>query len=281
MVERFGRIEEARGSIPLTSTRSVRAPVGRRRSLRLGALAAGLALLASLLATSCGGGTVEASSEFEGIAAADPVRLPSMELIDTSGEPFHLVDDTDGDVRLIYFGFTNCIDICNIDMAQLSQVMDRSEVPTNVSVMFVTVDPTRDSPEVLRRYLDQFDTSFIGLRAHDDDQLRELQDAVGALNHILTDTEGKPLELVPGPGHAQDSHDDDAHADDDHSHDDDHGDHLDDGFGALVEGSRNYLVGHDGRVFAFAPDGYGYTQYPHGTRQTAFVHDLPLLARET
>lgn len=227
-------------------------------------MVAAVAALA-LVAAACGRGAGETASRFEGVATAEPARLPAMELFDTSGDSFHLVDDTRGTVRLLYFGFTNCIDICNIDMAQLSQVMDRSAVPPNVSVMFVTVDPMRDTPEVLRSYLDQFDTNFIGLRAHDDDQLRELQTAVGALNHIRTDVEGEPLDMPPADGH-------------DHDDEGDHSEHLDDGFGALIEGSRNYLVGHDGRVFAFAPDGYGYAQYPHGTRQTTFVHDLPLLA---
>ena len=55
-------------------------------------------------------------------------------------------------------------------------------------------------------------------------------------------------------------------------------------FSALVasastddEGVTNDL-GHDGRVFAFAPDGLGRTQYPHPTRQTTWTRDLPILA---
>ena len=180
-----------------------------------------------LLATSCSASASE--NGYEGLVVDEPSRLPSVALTDTQGNRFDIAADTAGDVRLVYFGYTSCPDICPIHLSQLRDVLDRPGAPTNVSVVFVTVDPERDTPEVIRTYLDQFSEDFIGLT-------------------------GAPDELVA----AQQA------------------------FGSIVAvretDDENYTMGHDGRVFAFAADGVGYTQYPHPTRQSSWVHDLPLLA---
>jgi protein SCO1/2 len=88
-----------------------------------------------------------------------PVR-PSTDLVDTSGAPFDLGTATAGQLTLVFFGYTNCPDICSIQMATLKQSLDRVEVPAKV--VFITTDPERDTPERLRTWLDSFDTSFIG-----------------------------------------------------------------------------------------------------------------------
>jgi protein SCO1/2 len=88
-----------------------------------------------------------------------PAR-PSTDLVDTSGEPFDLAIDTRGELTLVFFGYTNCPDICSIQMATLKQALDRVEVPARV--VFITTDPDRDTPERLREWLDSFDRSFVG-----------------------------------------------------------------------------------------------------------------------
>ncbi|HCB34446.1 MAG TPA: hypothetical protein DEP66_03585 [Acidimicrobiaceae bacterium] len=183
---------------------------------------------------------------------ADPRPLPAMVLTDTSGEPFDLVADTAGSVRLLFFGFTHCPDICNIQLAQLQQVLARPGAPANVDLLFVTVDPERDTPAVIRAYLDRFSTDFVGLVA-EPDQLTRLANEVGAYAAVRQYDTGSTTP----------AHDHDAGAG--HGHDGD-------------GGAAGYEVGHDARVFAFAPDGVGYTQYPHPTRQSQYDHDLPLLA---
>jgi protein SCO1/2 len=89
-----------------------------------------------------------------------PAR-PSTDLVDTSGAPFDLRSATAGQLTLVFFGYTNCPDICSIQMATLKQSLDRVEVPAKV--VFITTDPQRDTPERLRSWLDSFDPSFIGL----------------------------------------------------------------------------------------------------------------------
>jgi protein SCO1/2 len=85
---------------------------------------------------------------------------PTTNLIDTSGAPFDLRSATAGQLTLVFFGYTNCPDICSIQMATLKQSLDRVEVPAKV--VFITTDPDRDTPERLRTWLDSFDPSFIG-----------------------------------------------------------------------------------------------------------------------
>jgi protein SCO1/2 len=85
---------------------------------------------------------------------------PTTDLIDTSGARFDLRTATAGELTLVFFGYTNCPDICSIQMATLSQALDRIQVPARV--VFITTDPERDTPERLRSWLDNFDRSFVG-----------------------------------------------------------------------------------------------------------------------
>jgi protein SCO1/2 len=89
-----------------------------------------------------------------------PAR-PATDLVDTSGAPFDLRTATAGQLTLVFFGYTNCPDICPIQMATLKQALDRVEVPAKV--VFITTDPERDTPERLRAWLDSYDPSFIGV----------------------------------------------------------------------------------------------------------------------
>ena len=261
LVERFGRIEEARGSIPLTSTlrrlcvatACSLTPRRRRRSR-----AADLVLAAALVVAACGSNG-EAESRYEGLAvpASELRQVPDMVLTDTDGNDFHLAADTGGQVRLVYQMFTNCPDICGVQLAQLASVLNRPGAPTNVAVLAVTVDPDRDTPEVLRAYLDQFSDDFVGLIPDSEQQLTDLQNALGSLASI------KVFETTTTDAHQMAS---------------EGGDMDDMDMSAMGHGDIDYDIAHDARVFAYAPNGYGYAQYPHPTRQTQFDHDLPILA---
>jgi protein SCO1/2 len=228
LVERFGRIEEARGSIPLTSTNSSCVRHLLSMATQKWQILVTLMVLCLLL-VSCE--SQKSNQKFEGLEIDLPSGMPELELTDTNGIAFNLRADTKGMVRLVYFGFTECPDICPIHLAQLRDVLELPQSPENVVVIFITVDPERDTPQVLRSYLDQFNSEFVGLSGSKVD-LEAAQLAFGA--------------LVATPQYP-------------------------------IEGK--YTYGHDGRVFAFAPDDMGYTQYPHPTRQTSWAHDLPLLAQ--
>ena len=224
LVERFGRIEEARGSIPLTSTPK------RKFAQRPSRFRAATFLIAiSLILSACGGSSEDKA--YSGLELDKPRLMPDPILIDTQGQRFAMRSDTQGSVRLVYFGFTSCPDICPVHLEQLSNVLARPGMPPNIKVLFVTVDPETDTPAVIRDFLNQFSVDFIGLTGSEE-QIVEVQRQFSALVALApSDEEETPNDL-----------------------------------------------GHDGRVFAFAPDGLGRTQYPHPTRQTTWTRDLPKLA---
>lgn len=87
-------------------------------------------------------------------------------LYDTQGKPFDFASETHGKATLLYFGYTNCPDVCPTHMGNIAAAMKRMspDDQAKVRVVFVTTDPDRDTPEHLRSWLDNFDKRFIGLR---------------------------------------------------------------------------------------------------------------------
>jgi protein SCO1/2 len=68
-------------------------------------------------------------------------------------------------VTLLFFGYTNCSDICPLQMFTIAKAIHKlpPDVASQFKVVFVTTDPDRDNPKVLRAWLDHFDKHFIGL----------------------------------------------------------------------------------------------------------------------
>jgi len=124
--------------------------------------------LAALLLSCRGQGStrVVRAGEYKGDVIAQPIAAPDFTLTTTDGQPFNFRQETQGMVGLLFFGYTHCPDICPVHMANLAAVLRRlpTEVSRRVKVVFVTVDPARDTPEYLRVWLDNFDRSFVGLR---------------------------------------------------------------------------------------------------------------------
>ena len=116
-----------------------------------------------------------------GIRVDESLQRPNFILQDTDGNIFDFQQKTSGKVTLLYFGYTNCPDICPVHFANIAAALDRSpyEVRNGVNVIFVSVDPERDSPKKIREWLDFFDSDFIGLTGTDSD-LVIAQNAVGA-----------------------------------------------------------------------------------------------------
>jgi protein SCO1/2 len=120
--------------------------------------------VAALLAlTACGGGG-GGEVAFSGITH-DPYQVPATPLTDTDGAPYSLTKDTTKPLTLVFFGYTHCPDICPMVMSSVASAMTRLDAADRkkVDVVFVTTDPARDTGAVLRRYLDHYDPTFIGL----------------------------------------------------------------------------------------------------------------------
>ena len=135
---------------------------------------------------------------FAGVELPEPVPKPDFVLTDTEGQPYDFRAETEGRVSLLYFGYTNCPDICPIHLSQVAEVLDRPGMPGDVTVVFVSVDPARDTPERIRSWLDRFDASFVGLTGTE----AELVEAQEQARVPLADVQGDSGEADYLVGHA-------------------------------------------------------------------------------
>ncbi|HWM00626.1 MAG TPA: SCO family protein [Nocardioidaceae bacterium] len=118
--------------------------------------------------TTPGGAVSQQTSDndgFRGVGLTQPYQMPDLTLTDTAGRPFNLVSDTDARVTLVFFGYTNCPDVCSLVMADMASALTRlsPRVAGDVQLLFVTTDPARDTPEVVGEYVDRFHPAFEGL----------------------------------------------------------------------------------------------------------------------
>jgi protein SCO1 len=115
-------------------------------------------LLVALLLSAC------ARHEFNGTVFDNPTPAFAFEGVNYTGEPFRL-SALQGKVVVIFFGYTFCPDVCPLALADLKQVADQlGEKAQDLAVVFVTVDPERDTPERLATYMNAFDPTFYGVR---------------------------------------------------------------------------------------------------------------------
>jgi protein SCO1/2 len=88
----------------------------------------------------------------------------SLELVDHTGKPRRL-EDWRGKVVVLFFGFTHCPDVCPTTLADISQAIKQlGPDAERVQVLVVSVDPERDTPDALGKYVTAFDPRFLGLR---------------------------------------------------------------------------------------------------------------------
>lgn len=88
-------------------------------------------------------------------------EVAEFRLTDTTGRAFTR-RDLGGGPTLVFFGFTHCPDVCPTTLMKLAQVRQRAELK-GLRVLFVSVDPQRDTPAVLGTYVHAFDPAFLGL----------------------------------------------------------------------------------------------------------------------
>jgi protein SCO1 len=163
--------------------------VGRPRRL----LAATAALSVVLLAAGCGdteepagddqlvsGMKVYGDDGMNGAVLDEQYRMPDITLTATNEVPFSLTADTTRPLTLVFFGYTHCPDICQIVMSDIASAVTRLDPADRgkVGMLFITSDPARDDPEVLRKYLDRFNPDFEGLTG-DLDRIVEAGNALG------------------------------------------------------------------------------------------------------
>lgn len=123
------------------------------------------------------------SPELHGSIYDPPRPAPELELQSTTGEAFSLSSVT-GDVVLVYFGYTYCPDICPATLAEVKLIFEElGDQSDRLQLIMVTVDPQRDTPQVLRDYLGRFHPRFTGLWA-DGEQLERVMSEYGVFAQI-------------------------------------------------------------------------------------------------
>lgn len=225
------------------------------------ALAAACA--AALLLAGCGSGGASSApapapsaEAFHGVEP-DPVpERPAFVLRTTSGERYDFQAETRGRPTLLYFGYTNCPDECPTAMADISAALRSTpaDLRDQVQVVFVTTDPDRDTPQILREWLDKFSTDYVGLvgtQAEVDLAQRNTGLTPAKKGGDVPTLPGRPNEHVHKPGTAPHTHD----------------------------RPLGYGVGHANVIFAFDTRDRLPVLYPGGVRPADIAADLPLLAQ--
>jgi protein SCO1 len=124
-----------------------------------------LAGMAALLLAGCErGADAPPKASFKGIDITGAEYARELKLTDADGRPRQL-SDFQGKVTVVFFGFTQCPDVCPTTLVELAQVKKALGADGElVQGVFVTVDPERDTAEVLKAYVDGFDAGFVALR---------------------------------------------------------------------------------------------------------------------
>ncbi|MGW7485554.1 SCO family protein [Streptomyces sp. NPDC054786] len=135
-------------------------------------LASALAAAAAFSLTACDSDDGKPAAEVSGGTAAKPIvtldspmEKPDLVLTDSDGKKYDLLEKTKGHPTLIYFGYTNCPDVCPLTMANIAvavKQLPRAE-QKDLRVVFVTSDPERDTPAALKKWLGGIDKDFTGL----------------------------------------------------------------------------------------------------------------------
>lgn len=150
-----------------------------------------LASVALLSLAACGGTAEDGNAVVSGVDVEDadglhgavlttPYTWPEGRLVGTDGEEVDLRAELDEELTLVFFGYSQCPDICQAVMADLASATARldDDRADDVATWFVTTDPARDDPETLRAYLDRFDPDFRGFTG----PLEDIVEIAGAVH---------------------------------------------------------------------------------------------------
>ena len=130
-----------------------------KRSLAAAAIAA-----LALFIGGCDKLLPETKSAFNAVDVTGAPIGGDFRLADTQGKP-RSVSEFRGKVVVVVFGYTHCPDVCPTTLSDFASALKRlGPEAQRVQLLFITLDPKRDTPEILREYVPAFDKSFVALR---------------------------------------------------------------------------------------------------------------------
>ena len=150
-------------------------------------------LFGGLIMAGCGSDSQSSgptATPLPGTLLDPPKEVSDFTLTSDTNQPFHL-SDLRGKVAVLFFGYTHCPDVCPLSLAHLHAVMQRlGKLADQVRIVFVSVDPERDTPKVLHHYVSAFDKYAIGVTGSSD-AIRDLtRDYRVAFSHEKPDSDG-------------------------------------------------------------------------------------------
>ncbi|MDP9436311.1 MAG: SCO family protein, partial [Actinomycetota bacterium] len=193
---------------------------------------------------------------YHGLEPTPARQRPSFVLRDTAGAAYDFGQRTRGRPTLLFFGYTSCPDECPTAMADVAAALRTVEpsLREQVEVVFVTTDPDRDTPAVLRDWLAPFGARVVGLRGSQA-EVDAAQQAVGLQparpDGVAPTLPGKPDQHEHRPGTVPHSHAE----------------------------PLGYAVAHADVIFAYDAADRLPVMYPSGVTPADIAVDLPFLAR--
>lgn len=156
-----------------------------------------LGIIIGLAGVYVGSQLIRPSYTYQGSVLEPALPANDFELTNQDGQPFRLIDQR-GKPVLMFFGYTNCPDVCPTTLYEYKQIASNlGEVGDQVVFTFITVDPNRDTPEQLKTYVQGFNPAFVGLTGAEGDLkpvwdaygvYREVQDSDSALGYLVDHT---------------------------------------------------------------------------------------------
>jgi protein SCO1/2 len=149
---------------------------------------AGVATLIALTA-GCGGGS--GARELSGYTLDPAPQVGDLSLPDAAADGVAMsLRASPGGLLLVFFGYTNCPDVCPLTVSEIRSALGEIDHPESVRVAMVTIDPNRDTPETLTNFVRSFVPNGHALRTTDDTVLRSIADRFGVSYSVTTADDG-------------------------------------------------------------------------------------------
>jgi protein SCO1 len=143
--------------------------MARRSIVTCSLLAVGVLLLCAACTSAPTAPTFQRNPDPAGYSGGSslpkPYAMPDVALTDTSGRPYNIATTPSKPVTLLFFGYTHCPDVCIAVLSDVSLALQRLTPADRdqIQLIFITTDPARDNERGIRRYLDRFNPTFVGL----------------------------------------------------------------------------------------------------------------------
>ena len=128
---------------------------------------------------------IQANLKNSQVLPDDFKRIPDFSLLDGDGQQL-TADIMDGQWNMLFFGYTHCPDVCPVTLSVMKSVIAELDVrqADPMQVLFISVDPVRDTPDVMKKYVAYFNEEFVGVSG----ELNAINDLTSALGIVASFT---------------------------------------------------------------------------------------------